>query len=180
MKKDKKRKSRPLWVDQLFDGSLEIVFAVFVIAAALILVYLLPSNLIEDVPLEILELFSVMIVLIVGGFILLMCHLIGERKKAKELRKIYNILKPKYNLTLMTVTRKKGDQMVDFPIIRGKRSEGKFELSKDGDGFIFSVECLSGPIEGRKSEVYLASSDEAIVEIEKYMSANEEHKRSNL
>ena len=173
MQKDKKDKKRAPWVNQLLDGSLEIVIAVFVIAAALILVYLLPSNLIEDVPLEILELFSVMIVLIVGGFILLMCHLIGERKKAKELRKIYNILKPKYNLTLMTVTRKKDDQMVDFPIIRGKRSEGKFELSKDGEEFVFSVERLSGPIEGRKSEIRLANIDEAVEQIEEFMSGEE-------
>lgn len=60
--------------------------------------------------------------------------------------------------------------MVDFPIIRGKTGEGKFELSKDGDGFIFSAERLSGPIEGRKSETRLTSSDEAIQQIEKFMS----------
>lgn len=173
MQKDKKEKSRPLWVDQLLEGLGELIFYLVILAGAFLLMHLFGIDEADEGVIEILMIPSGIVVCLLVGIVMLIHYLVKCHKRAKELKKIYKQLKPKYNLVLMTVTRKKDDQMVDFPIIRGKTGEGKFELSKDGDGFIFSVERLSGSIEGRKSEVYLASSDEAIVEIEKYMSGEE-------
>lgn len=173
MQKDKKEKSRPLWVDQLLEGLGELIFYLVILAGAFLLMLLFGIDEAGEGVIEILMIPSGLVVCLLVGIVMLIHYLVKCHKRAKELKKIYNQLKPKYNLVLMTVTRKKDGQMVDFPIIRGKTGEGKFELSKDGDGFIFSVERLSGSIEGRKSEVYLASSDEAILEIEKYMSGEE-------
>ena len=173
MKKDKKEKSRPLWVDQLLEGLGELIFYLVILAGAFLLMLLFGIDEADEGVIEILMIPSGLVVCLLVGIVMLIHYLVKCHKRAKELKKIYKQLKPKYNLTLMTVTRKKDDQMVDFPIIRGKRSEGKFELSKDGEEFVFSVERLSGPIEGRKSEIRLANIDEAAEQIEVFMSGEE-------
>ena len=170
MKKDKKEKSRSLWADQLLEGLGELLFYLVILAGAFLLMLLLGIDEADEGVIEILMIPSGLAVCLLVGIVMLIHYLVKCHKRAKELKRIYKQLKSKYNIFLMTVTRKKDDQMVDFPIIRGKTGEGKFELSKYGDGFIFSVERLSGPIEGRKSETRLTSSDEAIQQIEKFMS----------
>jgi hypothetical protein len=160
-------------VDQLLEGLGELIFYLVILAGAFLLMLMFGIDEADEGVIEILMIPSGLVVCLLVGIVMLIHYLVKCHKRAKELKKIYKLLKPKYNLTLMTVTRKKDDQMVDFPIIRGKRPEGKFELSKDGDGFIFSVERLSGPIEGRKSETRLTNSDEAIEYIEKFMSGEE-------
>ena len=173
MKKDKKEKSRPLWVDQLLEGLFELLFYLVVLVGTFLLMLLFGIDEADGEVIGVLMIPSGIVVFLLVGIVMFINYLVKCHKRAKELKKIYKLLKPKYNIFLMTVTRKKDDQMVDFPIIRGKTGEGKFELSKDGDGFIFSVERLSGPIEGRKSETRLTNCEEAIEQIESFMTREE-------
>ncbi len=166
MKKDGKSHS---WKNALWSGAIELIFLFSVVAIGLGIMLLFPHEAIKDIPYELFLLLGGIVFLAVSGIIALIVHLVKTKRKTKDLRFIYTALKHKHNLTLMTVTRKINGEMLDILIIKGKSSKGKFELFKDGQVFVFSVECFS-KLEGEKSYIaYPQNVNEAIEYIENFM-----------
>ena len=80
---------------------------------------------------------------------------------------IQNHFKGKYDLVLMTLTKKFTNE--DVYLLRGRTPDGKFDLCKETDGFLFLTEYSFGPIEERTQQFQLQSIDEAVLYIENFM-----------
>ena len=70
----------------------------------------------------------------------------------------------------MTLTKKFTNE--DVYLLRGRTQDGKFDLRKEADGFLFLTEYSFGPIEERTQQFQLQSTDEAILYIEHFMQGN--------
>ncbi len=158
------------WKDALMEGLGEfLIFLILLIILfiAFVLTRLLPAENIKDVPLEIFMLLSFLILLAIIGIIFLVIHIVKIKKKTKDLQYIRKSFKGKYNLVLMTLTKKFTNE--DIHLLRGRTKSGKFDLYKEKDVFVFSTEYFSGPIEERAKQFQLQSIDEAILYIENFM-----------
>ena len=139
------------------------------IAIGLGIALLFPHEKIEDVPAELFFLLGGIILFSVIGIVTLMFYIVKRKKETKDIRFIYNSLKDNYNLMLMTVTRNVNGEMLDILIIKGKSSEGKFELFKDGQAFNFSIEYFAKSGEEKYSLLHPYDVNDAIGCIEKFM-----------
>ena len=104
---------------------------------------------------------------VILGIILTVIHIVKTKNKTKELKWIQNHFKGKYDLVLMTLTKKFTDE--DIYLLRGRTEAGKFDLCKENDGFLFLTEYSCGPIEERTQQFQLQSIDETILYIENFM-----------
>ena len=173
MKKEKTEKKDPqqaTWKDALLEISVELSFGLLSAAIGFGIVSLFPRDMIDD---EAMDLF-----IFIGGFILVavialvafIIHVMKTNRKTKDLQRIYRNLKEKYTVTLMTVTRKKDGKEVNIPIIKGRTSVFKFELSKDAQGFLLSVEYFNKWGDEKYLLVHPQDENEAIDCVEKLIS----------
>ncbi len=169
MKKDEKP-SR--WKEELLSGLGEIIF---MLCAALVtagVMMLFPYELVKDV-FDVFFFFICIILIVIIGAVIFIVDIVRKRKKNKDIRFIYKTLKDKYKLVMMTLTRRVDEEMVDVVVIRGKSSDGKFELFKLGNEFHFVVEYFTDSREGISPSTSLSDINEAIECIEKFMSVGE-------
>ena len=165
-----KKENQSSWKNQLLEGFFEIGMYFIVFGIAFLLVILIPSNLIQDVPFEIFMIIAFFIFAFMVGIILSVIHIVKTRNKTKELKWIQNHFKGKYDLVLMTLTKKFTNE--DVYLLRGRTPDGKFDLCKETDGFLFLTEYSFGPIEEITKQFQLQSIDEAILYIENFMQGN--------
>lgn len=91
----------------------------------------------------------------------------------KDLEIIYSKLKDKYNLTLTTTFALNDGYTIDVPVIRGISSDRRFDLYKEDDMFVFTVEFFEKTGEEKYSHVHPYDVNDAINHIEKFMSKNQ-------
>ena len=166
----KKERQQATWKDALLEGIVEIGMYVIVVGIAFLLAILIPSEFIQDVPFEIFMVIAFIIFVFIVGIILTVIHIVKAKNKTKELKWIQNHFKGKYDLVLMTLTKKFTNE--DVYLLRGRTPDGKFDLCKETDGFLFLTEYSFGPIEERTQQFQLQSTDEAILYIEHFMQGN--------
>ena len=167
MKKDRRSYS---WKNELWNGIGELILAFAAIGIGLGIAFLLPHEKVKDIPAELFFMLGGLILFSVIGIVALTIHLIRQKRKNKDIKFIYNTLKNKYKLTLMLVTRSANGEMRDSLIIKGQSSKGKFELCKDSEIFIFSIEYFCKTKEDRYRHENLNDKNETINCIENFMS----------
>ena len=156
----KKEPEQATWKAELWEGLKELAFWLLVSCIAVLLTFLVPSEIRKNIPFELFLGLSFIISFSVIYFII---HIVKTKIKAKDLRSIHKSFEEKHDLELTTVTRKIDG--TDIILIRGKNESGKFELYKDKDSFVFSTEYDSIPAE----KIYPKNKDEAMRYIEKFM-----------
>ena len=177
MKKDKTKKDpdQATWKDALLEGLVELVFGLLCLVIGFGIASLFPSETIDD---EAMDLF-----IFIGGFILVavialvafIIHMIKTNRETKDLRQIYRRLKGKHTVTLMQVTRKKDGKEVKVPVIKGRTAAFKFELSKDAQGFLLSVEYFNKWGDEKYLLVHPHDENDAIERIEALLSNESIH-----
>ena len=167
MKKDKKPYT---WKDALWNGLAEIIITFAAMGIGFSIAFLLPREAIKSIPAELFFALGGIILFTVIGIVLLIVHLIKEKKETKDLQFICNELKNRYKLTLMKITKNEDGEMLDIFVIRGKSSKGKFELFKEGEIFNFSVEYFHKGEKERYAHEFPKDVNESISCIEKFMS----------
>lgn len=162
----KKEPEQATWKDGLLEGLAEFGIYIIIGGIAFLLMILIPSELTQDVPVEIFMAIAFIIFVFIFGIVLSVVHIV----KTKELKWIQNHFKGKYDLVLMTSTKKFTNE--DVYLLCGRTQDGKFNLRKEADGFLFLTEYSFGPIEERTQPFHLQSTDEAILYIEHFMQGN--------
>ena len=166
----KKDQGSHTWKNELWNGIWELMLAFAAIGIGLGIAFLFPHEKIKDIPAELFFMLGGLILFAVVGIVALTVHLIRQKKKNKDIKFVYNTLKNKYKLALMLVTRSSSGETRNFLIIKGQSSKGKFELCKDGEIFILSVEYFCRTKEDRYRHENLKDKNEAINCIENFMS----------
>ena len=166
----KKEPGQATWKDVLLEGLAEFGIYIIIGIIAFLLMILIPSELTQDVPFEIFMIIAFIIFIFIFGIVLSVVHIVKTRNKTKELKWIQNHFKGKYDLVLMTLTKKFTNE--DVHLLLGRTEAGKFNLRKENDGFLFLTEYSFGPIEERTQQFQLQSTDEAILYIEHFMQGN--------
>ena len=166
----KKEKKSSAWKNELLNGLGELIFLFSCMAIGLGIFALFPHEVRKDIPFEIVIILGILAFLPLIGIVALVVYLVKKKKKAKDLRVIYNRLKSNYKLTLMTITRKVDEEYRDIPIIRGKTSTGKFDLSQGEQAFDFSVEYFTKSGAEKFSHTYPQDVNAAISCIKEFMS----------
>lgn len=87
-----------------------------------------------------------------------------------ELRFIYEKMKNKYDLVLTNTFALNDGYTIDVPVIRGFSSDRRFDLYKEEDLFVFSVEFLNNSGDEKYSHAHPYDANNAIDYIEKFMS----------
>ena len=162
----KKEPEQATWKDVLLEGLAEFGIYIIIGGIAFLLMFLIPSELTQDVPFEIFMIIAFIIFVFIFGIVLSVVHIV----KTKELKWIQNHFKGKYDLVLMTSTKKFTNE--DVYLLCGRTQDGKFNLRKEADGFLFLTEYSFGPIEERTQPFHLQSTDEALLYIEHFMQGN--------
>lgn len=91
----------------------------------------------------------------------------------EELKFIYEKLKNTHNLILTNTFALNDGYTIDMPVIRGTSTNGKFDLYKDDDLFVFSFELFDKPEEERHSHSHPYDVNDAINYIEKFTRDND-------
>ena len=118
---------------------------------------------------------GLLILIILAGLVIVAVGVVlnlKNRKKSKDIRFIYKELKKRYPLILMNVTKIVDEKMVNSPTIRGKNAEGKFDLFKENDKFVFSIRYNTNYSEKECFCAYPCDVNEAIELINTFMSGN--------
>ena len=87
----------------------------------------------------------------------------------EELQLVYEELKSKYDLILTNTLALNDDYTIDIPIIRGTFTDRRFDLYKDDDLFVFSVEFFDKTGEKKYSHCHPYGVPDAIKHIEDFM-----------
>lgn len=87
----------------------------------------------------------------------------------EDLEFIYEKLKGTYNLVLTNTFALNDEYTIDVPVIRGISSDRRFDLYKEDDLFVFSVEFFDKPAEKKYSHTHPYDINQAIDHIEKFM-----------
>ena len=167
MKKDNHTST---WKDELLSGLAEPAFYLVCGIVGFGILFLLPDEMTEDAPFELFCMlggFVVIAAVVIVGWIV---HKRKTKKQTKDLKLIYKLLKGKYTVTLMTLTRKTDEKMILVPVIKGRSSEGKFELCKDDQVFRLSVEFFSKRGNDKYVLAHPHDANDTIARIEKFMS----------
>jgi hypothetical protein len=167
MKNDKQPSG---WKNELLSGLVELAFYVICGAVGLGILFLLPDEMTENTPFELFCTLGCFVIIAIGVIVGWIANMRKTKKQTKDLKLIYKRLKGKYTVTLMTLTRKAEGKMVDVPVIRGRSSEGRFELSKDGQAFRLSVEFFSKYGDEKYILAHPHDANDAVACIEKFMS----------
>jgi len=88
----------------------------------------------------------------------------------KELRYIYEKMKDKYDLDLTNTSALNDGYTIDVPVIRGISSDRRFDLYKDEDLFVFSVEFFDKSGDEKYSHAHPYDTNDAVDYIKKFMS----------
>ncbi len=166
----KNGKQPSTWKDELLSGLIELAFYLACGAVGLGILLLLPDETAEEAPFELLCLLGSFVVVAIGCAVFGIVHAKKTKKQTKNLRSIYCSLKDKHTVTLMMVTRNIDGKTIDVPVIKGRSSAGKFELSEEGQSFKISVEYFSKWGDEKYALSYPKDTAEAIDHIEKFMS----------
>jgi len=87
----------------------------------------------------------------------------------KDLQFIYEKLKNTYNLILTNTAALDDGYTIDEPVIRGITANGRFDLYKDDDLFVFSVEFFDKVGEEKYSHWHPLNVEEAIGDVVEFM-----------
>ena len=87
-----------------------------------------------------------------------------------ELRCIYEKMKDKYDLILTNTFALNDGYTIDVPVIRGISSDRRFDLYKEEDLFVFSVEFFDKSGDEKYSHEHPYDTNDAVDYIEKFMS----------
>ncbi|MBQ7314778.1 MAG: hypothetical protein IJW83_02060 [Clostridia bacterium] len=87
-----------------------------------------------------------------------------------ELNIIYEKLKNTYNLTRTNTFSLNDGYTIDVPVIRGTAADRRFDLYKEEDMFVFSVEFFDKAGDGKYSHTHPYDVEDAIHCIEAFMS----------
>ena len=156
-----------------FFGELLVYAMAFAIGTGI--VALLPYEKLKNVPFEFLMFLGLLILIILAGLVIVAVGVVlnlKNRKKSKDIRFIYKELKKRYPLILMNVTKIVDEKMVNSPTIRGKNAEGKFDLFKENDKFVFSIRYNTNYSEKEGFCAYPCDVNEAIELIKTFMSGD--------
>lgn len=94
----------------------------------------------------------------------------GVYKEPDDLELIYNIFNGRYNLIFTNTFALNDGYTIDVPVIRGSAADRRFDLYKDEDEFVFSVEFFNKTGQERYSHSHPSDLGDAIDLIEKFMS----------
>ena len=159
------------WKDGLLEGLAEIL--VYLIAFAIGAVFLLlvsKGNIPGDIPADFILLIGFILSIIPAIIVIFVVYLVKKSLGRKKIKYIYKTLKSQYNVSTVVLTRKMHGEYKDVYILRGKSQKGSFELYRDGEKLVFTAIGVE--------EMRLDTVDEAISEIEKFMSENKEEKNN--
>ena len=89
-----------------------------------------------------------------------------------DIELIYNQLKDKYDLILTNTLALDDGYTIDVPVIRGKAIDKRFDLYKEDDLFVFSVEFFNKVGEEKYTHWHPYDAPSTIKCIEQFMSDN--------
>jgi len=87
----------------------------------------------------------------------------------QDIALIYERLKDKYDLLYTSTAMLDDGYTIDVPVIRGAVGDRRFDLYKDGDFFVFSIELLDKTGDERYTHAHPYDVDDSIEFIEKFM-----------
>ncbi len=164
----KKKTQKGEWKNALLDGLGELLVYFVAFAIGLGIVLLLPNDIGRNLDPEFVVFIGIIVLITAMVLIAVPIYLFLKNRKMKEFKFIYNSLKDKYDLTLLTVTK----DDADIPVIRGKAQKGRFELYKiykNESCFVFSAEYSDACEEDKYEKMHLQNADDAIKQIENFM-----------
>ena len=168
----KKKTQKSEWKNALLDGlgELLVYFLAFAIGFGIIL--LLPNDIGRNLDPEFVGFIGIIVLITAVVLIAVPIHIFLKNRKMKEFKFIYNSLKNKYDLTLLTTTK----DDTEIPTIRGKAQNGRFELYKiykNKSCFVFSAEYSDTCEENKYEKIHLQTGDDAKKQIEIFMKQND-------
>ena len=87
-----------------------------------------------------------------------------------DIELIYNELKDKYDLILTNTLAMSDGYTIDVPLVRGETVDKRFDLYKEDDLFVFSVEFFNKIGEEKYTHGHPYDTQDAIKYIEQFMS----------
>ena len=156
-----------------FFGELFVYALAFAIGIGVMALF--PYEKLKNVPFEFFMFLGLMILILIVSLVILAwlsARHLKQRRQSKDIRFIYKELKKQYNLIFMNITKIVDEKMVNSPTIRGKNAEGKFDLFKENDKFVFSIQYNTNYSEKEGFCAYPCDVNEAIELIKTFMSGN--------
>ena len=167
--KNGKTKKKGSWRGALAEGLIELLVELLMMAvlfAAGCLIFLIvPRGKLTDIDSELVMLCGMLVLAVPVAIGIVIFYLIKKKRGRKMVNCVYKTLGKKYNLTTTVLTRKMHGEYTDVYILKGKSESGSFELYRDGLDLVFA------PIDAK--EIRLTTPEDAISEIEKFMSYKE-------
>lgn len=169
---DEKKKKAGKVKEALAEGLYELLFAFVAIAIGLGIAMLLPRDIIKTWDFELFLFIGAIVLLVLIVAVSGVISLFARRNREKDIKLIYKHFGGAEELTLLTVSKMLFQKTVNVLVIRGYSEKGRFELCKEKEKFIFSVEYSGKPEEEKYAEVYVNDIDGAIKYIEDFIAEN--------
>ncbi len=176
--KKEKSESKATFKDALLELGLEIAIGLVTFVVGAVILNLISPDLLDG-ELDFVMFFGMIVLVAVSCFVAIPIWLIKKHRKPKDIKRIYKLLTQKYALELVMRNKKIDGVYKELYVIKGHSDEGMFELYKNGDGYIFTVEYFRLPVDEKiKTESLLTEAD-AIECIEKFMEKKSEKNETN-
>ena len=157
---------------------MEIAIGLVTFVVGAVILNLISPDLLDG-ELDFVMFFGMIVLLAASCLVAIPIWIIKKHRKPKDIKRIYKLLKEKYALELVMLNKKIDGVYKELYVIKGYIDEGMFELYKNGDGYIFTVEYFRLPVDEKiKTESLLTESD-AIECIEKFMENKSEKNEIN-
>ena len=125
-----------------FFGELLIYIVFFLIG--LFMLWILPFEKIKNLDFELVMFLGVIvflpIILLIILFVGYLVYFIKLGNKMKDFKKIYKKYKKQYNILLLSYSKQINDRNVDYPMLVGKNSNGKFKIIDENKKYSFIIE----------------------------------------
>ncbi|MBQ9746974.1 MAG: hypothetical protein IJW21_09175, partial [Clostridia bacterium] len=133
---------------------------------------LFPRDILQKLDAELFLFIGSIVLLAIVISVLAIIRFFKRRALEKDMKLIYNHFKSAKELTYLTVLKEIGQDTADVPVIRGFSEKGRFELCKEKEKFVFSIEYSGKPEEEKYAEVYVNDIDGAIKYIADFIAEN--------
>lgn len=93
----------------------------------------------------------------------------GSKSEDTDLKDIYKALSSEYDLILTTTSSLEDGYTIDVPVIRGKRNDARFDLYKDEELFVFSIEYYDKTGMEKYTHFHPMCIEDAINDVKNFM-----------
>ena len=167
-KSEKASKRSVIW-NSIAEAFVELLFYIVAFAAgALVFILLSAFDVAIDSP-ELIMLVGMIVILCIACLVAIPVYLIKNHIKMKDFKRLHKELRKKHDIRLVIRNKKLSGVRREIPVIKGSNGKGMFELYKDGDNFIFTVEYFKAPIEEKLITEHPSDEAAAIECVEKFM-----------